>query len=35
MTLGPPDLALTGAHVSLVPLDAAHHDALAAASEAG
>jgi RimJ/RimL family protein N-acetyltransferase len=35
MTLGPPDLALTGAHVSLVPLDPAHHDALAAASEAG
>ncbi|QXT40908.1 GNAT family N-acetyltransferase [Gymnodinialimonas ceratoperidinii] len=35
MTLGPADLTLTGQHVSLVPLDPAHCDALAEASEAG
>lgn len=35
MTLGPPDLTLTGQHVSLVPLDHAHHDPLAEASRAG
>ncbi|ABD56104.1 GNAT family N-acetyltransferase [Jannaschia sp. CCS1] len=35
MTLDLHDLTLTGTHVSLVPLSQAHHDALAAASDAG
>lgn len=33
--LGPQDLTLTGDHVCLVPLSFDHHDALAAASDAG